>query len=56
MSEYLLPNDLLSKDDQKNYNMSTSPQYFSKINTLECVCGNKEVMEYIGNMGQGLTS
>ena len=54
MSEYLLPNDELSVDEQRNIfemrnKMSHIPSNFSSENenTYECVCGEKENMEHI---------
>ena len=56
MSEYLLPNDELSVDEQRNIfemrnKMSHIPSNFSSENdnTYKCVCGEKENMEHIYN-------
>ena len=56
MSEYLLPNDELSVDEQRNIfemrnKMSHIPSNFSSENdnTFKCVCGEKENMEHIYN-------
>ena len=54
MSEYLLPNEQLSIDDQRNIfamrnKMSDIPSNFTseEKNTFKCCCGTKEEMEHI---------
>ena len=54
MSEYLLPNEQLSIDDQRNIfgvrnKKADIPSNFlsEKINTTKCCCGTKEEMEHV---------
>ena len=54
MSEYLLPNDVLTIEEQRNIfeirnKMSNIPSNFKteKDSTVKCICGEKESMKHI---------